>query len=92
MGKDANEERERKPSKRRRKSRGTADWAVADGAKVLRALCVVAATGGALRFGYTADGGAFAIGVYGDGDPYTDYVKPAEDINQYLHDLAEEWE
>jgi hypothetical protein len=55
-------------------------------------VTTLASTGGAIRFGYTSDGGAYAIGIYGDGEPYTDYVKPAEDINEYLKDLADSWE
>lgn len=92
MGKDANEERERKVSKRRRQSRSVADWSTADVKKLLLAVSSVARHGGALRLGYTSDGGAYAIGVYGDGDPYTDYVKPEEDIDKYLDDIITAWE
>lgn len=45
--------------------------------------------GGAVRLGATRDGGAWAIGVYGDGStPYTEYVRPEEDINKYFSDLG----
>jgi hypothetical protein len=40
--------------------------------------------GGALRLGYSRDGGAYAVGVYGDGDPYTLYHPPEDDIDALL--------
>lgn len=49
----------------------------------------VALAGGALRFGYTRDGGAFAIGVYGDGDPYTVYCSPSESIDSVLRAIRD---
>jgi hypothetical protein len=55
------------------------------------AVAAVGAGGGALRLGYTSDGGAYAIGIYGDGDPYTEYVRPNEDITEYMRMLMESW-
>jgi hypothetical protein len=56
---------------------------------IFHALDAVLSVGGALRIGRTRDGGAWAIGVYGDGsEPYTEYVQESEDINRYFHDLA----
>lgn len=68
---------------------GIADWASADAELLRRAIETVARTGGALRFGYTRDGGAYSIGVYGDGDPYTEYIRPSEDLNAFLSDICE---
>jgi hypothetical protein len=68
-----------------------ADWASAKATLVVGAVAAVGRAGGALRFGYTSDGGAYAIGVYGDGQPYTDYVRPNEDIDAYLSALIESW-
>jgi len=51
-------------------------------------IATVAHTGGALRLGYTRDGGAYAVGIYGDGEPYTEYIRPSEDINRYLAEVA----
>ena len=70
---------------------GKTSWALANPELVMYAVMAVAQRGGALRLGYTRDGGAYAIGVYGDGEPYTDYVSPNEDINQYLRNLAEDF-
>jgi len=73
----------------RRNSAGTADWAVCD-AETLRSACAAAAfVGGALRLGYSRDGGAYAVGIYGDGEPYTEFIKPSEDIDSFLKDVIE---
>jgi hypothetical protein len=90
MGKDANEEKERKPSRRpRRTSSHVADYAQANPTKLLSAIAAAARVGGALRFGYSRDGGAFAIGVYGDGEPYTDFVAGTEEIDETLEYYVE---
>jgi len=66
-----------------------ANWATVDAGVVLATICKVTAAGGALRFGYTLDGGAYALGVYGDGAaPYTEYVRPSEDIERVLSELG----
>lgn len=70
---------------------GKADWKQADPQVIRAAIVLVSSHGGALRFGYTSDGGAFAIGVYGDGAPYTEYVKPQEGITEFLEELCEAW-
>ena len=74
MGKDKHEEQSRNPRRARRSMGKSSDYASADATLVLQAITLVAKHGGALRLGYTSDGGAYAIGVYGDGDPYTEYV------------------
>lgn len=79
---------------RRRKARGNqtpADWATASPELVLNAITTVTLAGGAIRFGYTKAGGAYAIGFLGDGEPYTDYVRPSDDIDQYLTEVAALW-
>jgi len=75
----------------RRESEGgeTANWATVDMAQVLETIAKVSAAGGAIRFGYTMDGGAYALGIYGDGaQPYTEYVRPSEDIERVLAELG----
>lgn len=76
----------------RRESSESADWASAETATLRRAIETAASTGGALRFGYSRDGGAYAIGIYGDGDPYTEFVRPAEDINVFLEEVIQLFE
>lgn len=57
---------------------------------LLYALHNIVSAGGALRIGATRDKGAWAFGIYGDGaKPYTEYVRPAEDINAYLKRLGD---
>lgn len=92
MAHDRIEQERRKPSKRVTSSTAIADYIAVDANLLAKAIGTVALHGGALRLGYTSDGGAYSIGVYGDGDPYTDYVKPSEDFGNYLTRLIEAWE
>lgn len=66
----------------------TADWGSCDAALLVNAIQKAAKKGGALRFGYTRDGGAYAVGVYAGGDYFTDYIRPSEDIDAYLREIA----
>ena len=68
-----------------------ADWASVDPTKIVRAIAAISRAGGAIRFGYTRDGGAYALGIMGDGEPYTEYLRPTDDIGEYLDVLAERW-
>lgn len=52
-----------------------------------------AKAGGAIRFGMTSDGGALALGVYGDGDtPYTLYANSAEGMAEHIRGLCDVFE
>lgn len=78
----------------RRKRRGTsevADWRNADPVIVVAAIRAVAAVGGALRFGYTRDFGAFAIGIYDGEEATTEYIRPSENVDFFLQGLAEDF-
>lgn len=80
--------------RRRQETRGTgeiADWASADGNLIVAAISAVSSTGGALRFGYTRDKGSYAIGILGDGEPYTEYVRPTENLDEYLRGLIRDF-
>lgn len=68
--------------------RGAANWILVDAEMLQYTITAVAQKGGALRLGYTRDGGAYAIGIYGDGEPYTEYVSPQEDVNEHLRGIA----
>jgi len=94
ISKPTNGSKKRDPAASRRTFKATqeaegADWTNAEAAVVVEAIATVGYRGGALRFGYTSDGGAYSIGIYGDGDPYTHYVRPGEDITQVLRELIE---
>lgn len=76
----------------RRDGGGTADWESVDREILVKAVASAAKVGGALRFGYSRDGGAYAIGIYGDGEPYTEFVRPSEDIDIILKDIMSMFE
>lgn len=82
--------RERRASRSGEKSVEAANWGDVNAEDLVHAVAWTAACGGALRLGYTRDGGAYAIGVYLDGNAETEYVRPSEDINQWLRDLADD--
>ena len=69
---------DKKSKKRRVEQRFTtvADWAGVDRELLVTAIAAVTLGGGAIRFGYTRDGGAFAIGIYDGDDKYTLFAKP----------------
>jgi len=70
-----------------RKGTRECSWGWANPELLRNVITVWAERGGALRFGKTSDGGAYAIGVYGDGEPYTVYIEPGEDINDWLQEF-----
>lgn len=87
--KEAQEVRKRRVSSSA--SGGVADWSGVNGELLAKAIASVARDGGAIRFGYTRDGGAYAIGIYGDGEPFTEYVPPSNDIDEYLRGVIEDY-
>lgn len=79
---------------RRRKNRGAqqkADWTTVPSDLLQAAIAAVASAGGAIRFGCTRDGGGYAIGVLGDGEPYTEYLRPSDDVAAYFEELIHDW-
>lgn len=72
-----------------RAQRTSVDILGIDGDNFLKCLEAACSIGGALRLGLSRDGGAYAVGIYGDGDPYTEYVGAGEDVNQYFANLTE---
>ncbi len=71
----------------RRRHGGIADWGAVDADVIRRAISAASFVGGALRFGYSRDGGAYAVGIYGDGEPYTEFIKPSEEPEAFLEDV-----
>ena len=87
-----NGNRSTKPAPKRayEQRREPADWASVDAEAIRTAISALGSIGGALRCGYTRDGGAYAIGIYGlETQPYTDYLRPGDDISAYLYGLAD---
>jgi hypothetical protein len=68
---------------------GVADWESVEGAIVVKAAAAIAGHGGALRLGYTRDGGAYAIGLYDGDDKSTVYVPPSESVEEALNEIIE---
>lgn len=66
-----------------------ADWKYIPADVVLSSIATAASRGGALRFGYTRDGGAYAVGVYGLGEYYTAYLRPGDDVPAFLRELEQ---
>jgi hypothetical protein len=88
-----NGNRQSKPAAKRQSlfTREPADWASISSDAIRDAIVQVGAMGGALRFGYSRDGGAYSIGVYGlQPQPFTEYLRPGDDVSGYLDTLADE--
>lgn len=66
-----------------------ADWRTADSEMLLAAICAVSSEGGALRFGYSKDGGAYNVAVYDGGEITNEYVGATEDVSVLLRRIYE---
>lgn len=85
-----NRETKKQPIRSYSPRREPADWTSIEAEAIRHAISAVGSIGGAVRFGYSRDGGAYAVGVYGLEDkPYTDYLRPGDDVPAYLYGLAE---
>ena len=71
-------------------AKGVADWAEVNASAMRDLAAALSMRGGAVRYGYTRDGGAYAIGIYMGGEHETLYVRPGEDIDSYLASLVED--
>lgn len=80
---------DKKPKKRRysEQSTSTCDWGEASAEQIADLVTIVTATGCAIRFGYSRDRGAFAIGIIGDGDPYTVWAHGLDQLDIKIHSL-----
>ncbi len=75
-----------------RAGQGTADWVNASPGNLHKLVCLVASAGGAVRYGYTRDGGAYSIGIYLGENSKTYYCNEKEGIDNVLEDLTEYFE
>lgn len=71
-----------------RRGAGTADWEGADPKQLLRLVCSVGVQGGAVRYGYTRDGGAYSVGIYMGEHSKTYYCNEKDGINELLQELC----
>lgn len=90
--KEANKRQRAAASRRgRREQSGTMTL---DAGKWLYLAALTHATmeqGGAVRIGKTRDGGALAVGMYCGDDYATEYIKPNEDFQDAIMEIAEAW-
>lgn len=70
-------------------SGGSADWSNATPATITRLIDTVTSRGGAIRFGYSRDGGAYAIGFYYGSESTTKYCRPGEELDTFLEKWIE---
>lgn len=66
-----------------KKARGQFDLSGVDTNRMLTAIGLAIAGGGALRIGLTRDGGALAVGVYVDGSSETVYLNADDDQAEF---------
>lgn len=66
--------------------RVSADWSNADQGMLFKLILTVTSRGGAIRFGYTRDGGAYAVGFYYGAEATTEYCRPNENLEIFLAD------
>lgn len=70
--------------------RASASYVEHDAEKVLGIVETLCQMGAAVRFGKSRDGGALAVGIYGDEDtPYTDFLRPGDSLVDYLDSVRE---
>lgn len=75
----------------RRRNRGNqkpATWSDVNPAVIGKFTSALADAGYAVRIGKSKDGGSYAIGIYGDGDPYTEFARPSDDLIGLLDEIA----
>lgn len=66
-------------------SGGSIHWSQVNAANLLELVDLATAVGGAIRLGTSRDGGALAMGVYGDGtEPYTLYSASVEGMEEHI--------
>lgn len=81
--------KERRETKRR--VQGALDVASLPWLAMAALIAEMAESGGAIRVGLTRDKGALALGMYQGDDYTTEYIRPNEDIEQALYDIADVW-
>lgn len=72
----------------RKNTSTNADYGGLDANLIREAIETVTAHGGAIRFGYTSDGGAYAIGIYDGDNRFTEYFRSDDEVSNYLRDIG----
>lgn len=77
--------------RKRRSSSAEADWGSIDGELLRELIEAITRFDGAVRFGCTKDGGAYSLGIYGDGKPFTEFCPGTGDCEQWLRGFIEDY-
>lgn len=88
----AKEDAKRIRNKNRGKNGDTADYAAVKPEILAQLVAAVTSRECAIQFGYTRDGGAYCLRIVGDGEPYNEYVRPTEDVENYLQGMIEDFQ
>lgn len=87
-----NRRAKQKEARSRRTQQGEgASWDTCDWLCIVALVKALGEGGGALRLGTTRDGNAFAFGVYLNDDYATEYIRPAENFEVALGEIATAW-
>lgn len=84
--------KEAEQKRRRRALSEEADWSAQDGDLLKSIIANVTGDGGAIRFGYSRDGGAYSLGIYGDGKPFTEFCPASTDVDTWLRGIELDYE
>lgn len=84
IGKSANTAHQNGERRRGRGQFASIEWNDADADLLKRCIVAITRSGAAIQFGKTQAGDALTIRVVGDGEPYTEYRRPGEDIETWL--------
>lgn len=87
-------ERAQDDRQRRRGKRSSGDpttWSSVDPNIIAGLVLAVTSAGGAVRFGLSRDGTALSVGILGDGQPYTEWFRPTDDVEKDLLEMASRW-
>lgn len=77
-------ERRRERQNNRGKGVETADWESVNSDNLVKLIARVTLLKGTITFGYTRDGGAYYISYYMDGESEKLYVRPTEDVDNFI--------
>jgi hypothetical protein len=93
MGAMQNNENPRRGGKRRRNQKVAeyVSWQDVKAEEILYVLFAILNFGGAVRFGRNRAGTAFSVGIYGDGEPFTEYHEGLEGVGEWLTGIAEDY-
>lgn len=66
------------------------DWTAVDPGYVLSLIAAIANEGGAVRFGYTRDGGSYTVGIYLGDERENLYFRDIELLHAWIATFCEE--